>query len=122
MTDDGNSADAEPMTPRTCGACGGRGCKWCTLGYQDEAQQKEWSRFRERMRKISSTYSLLEKVVRELIEGLEKAGQAELAGRGKECLDAWMSSSPDTAERREASMRMSLFQSEAVVEIMKARR
>lgn len=120
MTDEGEKADREPETPRTCGACGGRGCRWCTLGYQNQEQQKAWSKFRERMRKISSTYSLLEKVVRELIDGLEATGETELASRGRECLGAWMASSPDTVERREASMRMSLFQSEAVVAIMKA--
>ena len=120
MTDEGKKEEVEPATPRACGACGGRGCKWCTMGYQDEAQQADWSRFRERMRKISSTYSLLEKVVRELIGGLEAAGQDEMAARGKECLNVWMTSSPDTRERREASMKMSLFQSEAVVELMKA--
>ena len=73
------------------------------------------------MQKISSTYSLLEKVVRELIDGLETTGETELAERGRKCLDAWMSSSPDTVERQEASMQISLFQSEAVVAIMKTR-
>lgn len=121
MTDEGKRSDDEPATPRTCGACGGRGCKWCTRGYQDEEQQKAWSKFRERMRKISSTYSLLEKVVRELIDGLESINEKELASVGKESLKAWMASSPDTEERRDASMRMSLFQSEAVVAIMKSR-
>lgn len=64
---------------------------------------------------------MLEKVVRELIDGLEATGEKELAARGRECLTAWMESSPDTRERRDASMRMSLFQSEAVVAIMRSK-
>ncbi len=111
-----------PETPRTCAACGGRSCRWCNSGYQDSAQQKAWKDFRERMRKISSTYSLLEKVVRELIDGLESVGDAETAEQGRQCLREWSAAAPDSPERREASMRMSLFQSRAVIAIMKGRR
>jgi len=110
-----------PETPRTCAACGGRSCKWCSRGYQDSAQQKSWAEFRARMRKISSTYSLLEKVVGELISGLELIGETELAGQGRDCLRAWSDAAPDSQERRDASMRMSLFQSRAVIAIMKGR-
>lgn len=108
-------------TPRVCTACGGRGCRWCVRGYQDAAHQESWARFRERMRKISSTYSLLEKIVRELIDGLDVLGERELADRGRSCLEAWLEASPDTPERREASMMVSVFQSQAVVLLMRAR-
>jgi hypothetical protein len=90
-------------------------------GYQDAAHQETWARFRERMRKISSTYSLLEKVVRELIDGLEAIGERGLADKGRSCLEAWLEASPDTPERREASMMISVFQSQAVLAIMRAR-
>lgn len=113
--------DDTVATPRVCTACGGRGCKWCVRGYQDAAHQESWAKFRERMRKISSTYSLLEKIVRELIDGLDVLGERELAEQGRSCLEAWLEASPDTPERREASMMVSVFQSQAVVVLMRAR-
>jgi hypothetical protein len=113
--------DEEVETPRVCMACGGRSCRWCSRGYQDQEQQKDWAKFRVRSRKISSTYSLLEKIVRELIDSLDKLGDQDLANRGRKCLEDWMSASPDTPERREASMMISVFQSQAVVALMKAR-
>ncbi len=125
--DEQEKEDAAVETPRSCGACGGRGgagCKWCTMGFQNVDQKEAWVKFRSRMRKVSSTYSLLEKVVRELIDGLSQIGTVEclaLAGQGRECLHDWMEASPDTQERRDASMRMSLFQSEAVVALIKHR-
>ncbi len=73
------------------------------------------------MRKISSTYSLLEKVVRELVDSLDAIGEAELASHGRACLDTWMDASPDTPERREASMLVSVFQSKAVAALVRAR-
>ncbi len=113
--------DDDVATPRVCTACGGRGCRWCVRGYQDAAHQESWARFRERMRKISSTYSLLEKIVRELIDSLDSLGERELADGGRECLQMWLEASPDTPERREASMMVSVFQSQAVLAIMRAR-
>jgi hypothetical protein len=118
---DFTEGDEAAGTPRVCAACGGRGCRWCSRGYQDGEQQKAWASFRSRMRKISSTYSLLEKVVREMIDGLDAIGEAELAAAGKECLEAWITAEPDTPERREASMMVSVFQSKAVIALMKAR-
>ncbi len=73
------------------------------------------------MRKISSTYSLLEKVVRELMDGLAAVGETELAGQGRACLEMWISAAPDTPERREAGMLISVFQSKAVAALMRAR-
>ncbi len=121
MTDDLTEEESAVETPRVCTACGGRSCKWCTRGYQDREQQEAWAKFRGRMRKISSTYSLLEKVVRELIDGLEAAGDPALAEQGRQCLEMWLSASPDTPDRREASMRISVFQSQAVAVLMRAR-
>ncbi len=113
--------EEEAETPRVCAACGGRSCRWCTRGYQDREQQAAWAKFRVRSRKISSTYSLLEKVVRELIDSLDAIGETDLADGGRECLEKWMSAAPDTMERREASMMISVFQSNAVVELMSRR-
>lgn len=117
FTDD----DEEVETPRVCIACGGRSCRWCSRGYQDREQQEAWAKFRVRSRKISSTYSLLEKIVRELIDSLDALGNKDLADQGRKCLEDWMSASPDTPERRDASMMISVFQSQAVVALMRAR-
>jgi hypothetical protein len=111
-----------PETPRICEACGGRSCRWCNHGFQDSGQQKAWKDFRERMRKISSTYSLLEKIVRELIDTLESMGESEMAEQGKKCLKEWSEASPESMARREASMKISLFQSRAVIAMMKGRK
>lgn len=122
MTDYEEEDEFGPETPRTCAACGGRSCRWCNRGFQDLLQQKSWEGFRERMRKLSSTYSLLEQVVQELIDGLESIGEHEMAEQGKVCLKDWSDAAPDSQERREASMRMSLFRSKAVVAIVRGRR
>ena len=82
--------DEEVETPRVCIACGGRSCRWCSRGYQDREQQEAWAKFRVRSRKISSTYSLLEKIVRELIDSLDALGDRELADQGRKCLEDWM--------------------------------
>lgn len=117
--------DPEKKTPRLCSACGGRGCKWCSGGFQDEEQQTDWKKFRSRMRSISSTYPMLENITRQLIKALEEAGTREaeaLAERGRRDLSEWMESECDTEERRSASFKVTMFQNEALLAITKARR
>lgn len=107
----------EPKTPVVCKACGGRSCKWCTNGFQDEDQRREWAEFRRRMRKISATYSLLERVMRELIDRLTEAGTQDardMASEGQRLLSEWASADPDTKERREASSAIGVFQKKAI--------
>lgn len=114
--------DEHEKTPRTCVACGGRSCRWCTGGHQDEVQQEEWKAFRSRMRRISGTYSALEGIVQDLVRRLEEVGtpeSRECARLGKSCLDRWVSADPDTPERREASVEIQMFQKEAVIVLMK---
>lgn len=117
----------EPKTPRVCEACGGRtdedyNCKWCKNGFQDSEQQSSWREFRTKMRKISSTYSLLEKLTREMISVLHRVNDEEaknIAEEGTRVLNEWLSAEPDTKERRDASINISIFQKKALVLIMK---
>lgn len=116
-----------PKTPRVCEACGGKtdenyNCKWCKNGFQDSEQQSSWREFRTKMRKISSTYSLLEKLTREMISVLRRINDKEaeeIAKEGSEVLDEWLLAEPDTKERRDASINISIFQKKALVLIMK---
>lgn len=116
--------DEPKLTPRACEACGGRGCKWCTDGFQDQEQQTDWRKFRQKMRRISGTYSMLENLVRELVKRMEEIGTEEslkVAERGRSCLHRWIMAEPDTAERRDASVDMNIFQKDALLVLMKKR-
>lgn len=116
-----------PKTPRVCEACGGKtesdySCKWCKNGFQDSEQQFSWREFRAKMRKVSSTYPLLEKLTREMITVLRRINDKEAKGAAKEgarVLDEWLSAEPDSKERRDASIDINIFQKKALVLMMK---
>lgn len=116
MQEDG---DRETPTPRVCDACGGApaDCRWCSGGYQTLQQQRAWQMFRNRMRTISGTYSLLEGLVNQLIGRLRERGSDEaniLADEGKDLLITWWASDADSDERKETAARMSAFQRRAL--------
>jgi hypothetical protein len=74
------------------------------------------------MRKISSTYSLLEKLTREMINVLSRIDGEEsvtIVREGSMALNKWLSSDPDTKERRDASIDIGIFQKKALVLIMR---
>jgi hypothetical protein len=109
-------------TPRVCEACGGLGnpCKWCLDGFQDPDHQEAWSLFRNRMRSISGTYSLLESLMEQIIEKLnsietEEAHNASI--EGKKLLVIWWDHDIDSEERKNVSHKISEFQKKAI-EIM----
>lgn len=116
-----------PETPRVCEACGGKTednyvCRWCRNGFQNSEQRSAWREFRTRMRKISSTYSLLEKLTREMINVLSRIDGEEsvtIVREGSMALNKWLSSDPDTKERRDASIDIGIFQKKALVLIMR---
>ena len=100
-----NGSEPAPDTLRTCEACGGETpeeCNFCTDGYQTERQARFWRTFRQRMRKISGTYGLLEDLVEELIGKLRKLKTDEadmLAAEGRDALHRWIMADPETADR-----------------------
>lgn len=115
----GKDGDQGVPTPRICEACGGQmgDCKWCTAGYQSPEQQASWRVFRNRMRKISGTYSLLEDLVNQVIGRLEKVRTDRAIGMvedGRKLLAAWHSAEADTEERKLIVVRMSAFHRKAL--------
>lgn len=123
MADEDHDA---PDTPRVCEACGGNeaGCGWCTGGFQDPGQQDRWREFRMGMRKISETYSLLEDIMWDIVGRLDAVGTKEasdLSTEGRRLLKTWLQADPDSAERRQSSLSISMFQKRAVLELIKSR-
>lgn len=114
-----DNGDQGVPTPRICEACDGAAgdCKWCCDGYQSPAQQTSWRVFRNRMRKISSTYSLLEDLVSQVIGRLEKVRTdraIEMVEDGRRLLAAWRAAEADTEERKLIVVRMSAFHRKAL--------
>ena len=67
---------------------------------------------------------MLEKVTREIIDGLQKIGTDEAincAQKGIEALEGWLDAPADTQKRRDASISITIFQKEAIIIIMKWR-
>jgi len=112
-------------TPRVCEACGGESdaiCHWCTEGFQDSTQQVNWRSFRQRMSKISGTYSIFQGMIEETIDILDKIEDDEakaMAVEAREVLCKWLVSDHGTAERDEAGKGLVTFHNKALSFLMK---
>jgi hypothetical protein len=115
---------SNPLTPRICEACGGNQCQWCTNGFQNIDQQKEWHKFRTNIRKISKTYSLLDTIVNNIIDSLEEIRTEEtigLAREGRILLNIWRCAESGTSERFQATTNLNDFQKRALIMLVKNR-
>lgn len=102
-------------TPRVCEACGGESegsCPWCSRGFQNTRQQEVWRQFRQRMSKISGTYSIFQGLIEGTIGLLEQMKDEEarsLALEGRDVLCRWLLSDHGSVERDEAGRGLVLF-------------
>lgn len=114
--------EEEPTTQRTCEACGGAGCNWCTEGFMNINQFSKWRDFRKRMRNISGTYSMLESIVDNLIQELTKIGHEETLREAQKAsidLRVYLNAEINSKERNNAAMDLISFQRTAIKLIAK---
>ena len=107
-------------TPRACAACGGESseeCPWCTSGFQDASQQERWKRFRQRMSKISGTYSIFQGIIEKTIDILDQMDDEEakaMAIEARKVLCKWLISDHGTLERDDAGKGLVSFHNKAL--------
>jgi len=109
--------DQAPDTLRTCEACKGEGCPWCTNGLQNRAQTVQWRRFRQNMQNISNTYSFLQAIVLDLLKRLRSDGShlaTVLALEGQDLFDKWVSTDPSDGGREAITEELKRFNKRAL--------
>lgn len=111
------SHDDPPDTMRTCEACKGDGCPWCTNGMQNRAQTTQWAKFRQGMQHISNTYSFLQAVVLDLLRRLRNDGShlaIVMALEGQDLFDQWVSTDPSDGGREAITESLKKFNKQAL--------
>lgn len=110
----------EPETERECPACGsGPGRAACAVcdgtGMVTAAQAYHWKLFDQRRRAASSTFPLVESLVRDALAKVsQRDGSAGLVAEGVELLDRWRSTDSLSHEREEAARELREFHRRAL--------
>lgn len=115
-------SDNPPDTLAECLACGGgpgkSECGWCgTTGAMTKAQAYHYRRHMQRLRAASSTFPLVESLVRDVLAKIalsERAGAVGLVAEGVELLERWRETESLSHEREEAARELREFHRKAL--------
>ena len=116
-----------PPTLKICEACGSHGddCIWCTNGYQTLQQRKIWHEYRVQIRTRSSTHSILQEIVEEVISKLEATNDEThltMTNEGKKLLTKWVHADPDETNYLLLTRQLSEFNKRALEVISNIKR
>lgn len=115
-------SDVPPDTLQECLACGGGAgkgdCGWCgATGAMSKAQAYHYRVHLQRLRAASSTFPLVESLVRDVLAKValsERAGAPSLVADGVELLKHWQETESLSREREEAARELREFHRKAL--------
>lgn len=91
-------------------------CVWCQDGFMNSKQFIRWKKFRNNMRQVSGTYTLLQSIIEDLIVRLTGTGNREameIKIKGKKLLATWKNAE-SSEDRNEASKELHGFHKKAM--------
>jgi hypothetical protein len=111
-----------PETERECPACGGgpmkAECSVCAgTGHVTAKQAYHWRMFEQRRRAASSTFPLVEGLVRDILAKIalsERAGASSLVVEGVDLLNHWRETESLSHEREDAARELRVFHQKAL--------
>lgn len=115
-------SDPPPDTLQECISCAGgpriKDCGWCGgTGAMTKAQAYHYRMHMQRLRAASSTFPLVESLVRDVLAKIalsERAGAVTLVAEGVELLDHWRETESLSHEREEAARELREFHRKAL--------
>lgn len=115
-------SDVPPDTLQECLACGGGpgkdDCGWCgKTGAMSKAQAHHYRMHQQRLRAASSTFPLVEGMVRDVLAKIalsERAGAATLVAEGVDLLEHWRKTESLSQERQDAARELKEFNRKAL--------